>query len=206
MVMRFDRISWTHWALGVIALAVLLGSATPAQSEFILDIDQIGSDVVVTGSGTLDLTDLSGPFANSFSAFMTPQFSQIANGSPIDVPVDVYGGITGGPVSFGPGNGAASFPNTGSGDLVFINLGMLLVPSGYGSGAALSNISTYSNQTFATLGVTPGTYVYTWGNGDHADTLTLNINAAVPEPASLTLLGSALLGFAASRRHRRRRS
>ena len=29
----------------------------------------------------------------------------------------------------------------------------------------LSNSATYSGKTFATLGVTPGTYEWTWGNG-----------------------------------------
>ena len=205
--MRFDRIGWTNRALGVLALGVLVGSATtPAQAAFLLDFEQVGANVVVTGSGTIDLTGLTGPFPNSFSAFMTPQLSQIANGSPTDVPVDVYSGVTGGPASFGPGNGSASFPNTGSGDLVFVNLGMILVPSGYVSDNALSDISTYENQTFASLGVTPGTYVYTWGSGDHADTLTLEIGVAVvPEPASLTLLGGALLGFTVIRSHRRKR-
>jgi hypothetical protein len=68
----------------------------------------------------------------------------------------------------------------------------LIVPIGYVSGSALSDTSTYDNATFNSLGVTPGTYVWTWGSGANADSFTLNIGAAVvPEPSSLLLLGAA---------------
>jgi hypothetical protein len=66
------------------------------------------------------------------------------------------------------------------------------VPTGYVSGAALSNTSTYDNATFASLGVTPGAYVWTWGSGAHIDSFTLVIGA--PEPSGVLLLALPL-GF-----------
>jgi hypothetical protein len=59
----------------------------------------------------------------------------------------------------------------------------------------------------ASLGMTPGEYLYRWGSGDHFDTLTLNIGVVppplpIPEPSTwaMMLLGFAGLGYAAVRR------
>ena len=77
----------------------------------------------------------------------------------------------------------------------------LLVPVGYVSGTALSDSATYNNLTLGAPVVTPGTYVWTWGDG--ADQrFTLRIRAAgVPDGGTtVSLLGCALLGLAAFRR------
>ena len=69
---------------------------------------------------------------------------------------------------------------------------------GYGSRNPLQDTSTYLNKTFSSLGVTPGTYVWTWGTGAHADSFTLQIGpaaTAAPEPATLTQLATGALGL-----------
>ena len=57
---------------------------------------------------------------------------------------------------------------------------------------SLSDSSTYANTTFASLGVTPGSYVYTW----QGDSFTVNVQGAgaapIPEPSALAL---ALVGL-----------
>jgi hypothetical protein len=70
-------------------------------------------------------------------------------------------------------------------------------PDGYVSGDPLSDASVYSDQTFATLGIVEGTYIYRFGAGADADSLTVQIGPAVPEPATWALLavGFASLGL-----------
>jgi hypothetical protein len=87
------------------------------------------------------------------------------------VPSRFYSGFTR-PASFG--SRGFTFPSSGSGDSVDIDgtFEILSVPLDYVSERALSDNSTYDNRTFGSLGVTPGTYVWTWGSGATADSFT----------------------------------
>ncbi len=57
--------------------------------------------------------------------------------------------------------------------------------------------------------MTPGTYAWTWGTGNDADSVTLRIGpgrtddpTAVPGPASGAILAAGLIGLLAARRRR----
>ncbi len=83
-----------------------------------------------------------------------------------------------------------------SGDLVALDTSTGIgVPAGYLSGGPLSDSATYDNTTLASLGVTPGKYVWTWGSGADADSFTL-IAGAVPEPSTWALLLAGFGGLA----------
>jgi PEP-CTERM motif len=181
--------------------AVFLFSSS-AKATFIETLKQQGADVVATGSGTIDLTDLVfllGPTSNNPA--IHPSSAYILTGAANSV--FLYGDISG-PTSFGIG--ASVSASSGSGDLVGIfgsaTADVILVPSTYSSGSSLADTATFDSQTFASLGATPGTYIWTWGTGAHADSFKLQIGA-VPEPSSALLLAVGLSAFAFIRRRRR---
>jgi VPDSG-CTERM motif len=170
----------------------------PAEA-YTVTLEQMGSNVVANGSGPINLTGLTflmqgraQPIINADPAFML-------KGAVMGV--DIYEGITG-PTGFG--SGGIFFPTSSSGDPVGMVISdmTLGVPHRYVSGAALSDSMTFNNQTFATMGLTPGTYVWTWGTGLPNQNFTLIIGGAgVPDGGStVSLLGFGLLGLAALRR------
>ena len=188
-----------HAFYGILALVSLvgLGITQSARANFIAIINQVGNDVVMTGSGTIDLTGLSFYGNGSFNnAYIVPSQGALMLGNLGFVKAYVN---FSGPSSFGSGG----FTNASgsSGDAVGLSgsgSNMLFVPSGYLSGNPLSDTSTYNNATFASLGITPGTYTWTWGTGIHADSFELQI---VPEPSTLALLGvTAIAATVACRR------
>jgi PEP-CTERM motif len=192
-------------ALGAAALGLSVGLALPVQAAYVVTLQQVGANVVATGSGAIDLTDLTlfNPSTTTATAGVVPNRGLIVTGQ-ISALVNLYDGYAG-PTTIG--SGGVIVASSGSGQQVGIqglpdgfSAPVLTVPVGYLSDASLSDTSTYNNRTFASLGVTPGTYVWTWGTGAHADSFTLE---TVPEPASLGMLALGLAGLGLARRMRR---
>ena len=188
--------------LSILLLAgssLLAAAIADANSTFTVTLNQVGPNVLATGSGAIDLTGLSS-FGSTFaSPEMYPAHGIMGTGP--SGTVDVYTGSSG-PASFGPGFGG--FPSTTSGDSVFLeDFGLGIdVPQGYVSGTSLSSSATYSG-TLASLNVTPGTYTWTWDAGANSYVLNVPPATSVPEPGMLTLLGLGLTGIGFSRRKRK---
>ena len=182
-------------------LAIVLGwllSVRPAEAGYTVTLQQVGPDVVATGSGAINLTGLGHPVSQ---VLLNPeihpgpgddQFDMGIATGPTSSSVDTYSVGNqfqiSGPRSFG--SGGLTLASSGSGDMVGTHTliweggeadGFLHVPRRYVSGTFLSNSATWSNATFATLGVTPGTYVWTWGTGADQN-FTLQIGDVSPTP------------------------
>jgi hypothetical protein len=194
---RMRRIMVAGLGAGILIGCGLFASA--AGADYVVTLEQQGGNVVAFGSGTIDTTGLRSRGSNLGFAHIAPAGGEIGTGPASGPqPADAFSGFTG-PPSFGSGDDTSA--DSGSGDIVAISAGLnfLFVPQGYVSGDRLVDTSEYNDATYSTLGVTPGTYIATWGSGPDADSFTLDILPApgtteVPEPSTLMLLALPL-GF-----------
>ena len=175
-------------ALGVGTLIGCGLRAPSAQAAYIVTLTQEGANVVATGSGTIDTSGLN-ILADYYNySYIDSAGATIVTGPVSKTPISIYNGFSG-PTSFG--SGGITDASSGSGNLVGIEGAgpLLFLPPLYNSGSALSDSATYDNQTFTSLGLTPGSYTWTWGSGADADSFTLDVAAApAPGPASIVTI------------------
>jgi hypothetical protein len=199
----------------VLLVCFLVCQFTPsrAAADITIDITQTGSNVVATEMGTVNTTDLTsiGTSNAADQPFLDAQIATLVMGGTAGVSTNelIYSGISG-PGSWGPGTFV--LPTAASGDHFGLdgNNGRLVTPQGYISGTQLMGTATFSGTTISTLGLNKGTYVYTWGSGSAADSLTVRIGtvSAVPEPSTAiaAVFGAvAFVGYGWSRRRRDQR-
>lgn len=190
----------------VALLAMLLTASRPALGAVIITATQVGGDVVFSGGGTLNLTALTSMGNGNLLAGIDFGREVLIGGNPTGFPaVDFYGatGQITAPGLFGAdlftGASLGSGPRIGIAVAAFQgqNAPAVVVPGGYVSGASLSSASTFTGKTFTSLGINPGTYIWSWGSGPSADSLTLTI---LPEPGRLACLLAAVAWLGTLRR------
>jgi len=191
------------------ALCIALGLAfcSPAHAAYVINVQQVGSNVVMTGSGSVNLSALNlfgGGGVNP--SFTQPRFGYALIGQ--SGVSNYWSGFTG-PISFGTMNPVYTPATSSTGVMVGIAAfeNLLVLPSNYVSGASLAtNSSLFENQTFSSMALQEGVYTWNWGAGAAADSFTVQIGQtapAIPEPATwaMMLLGFAFIG-GAMRSHR----
>jgi len=150
-----------------------------ASGNFNVSVSQVGSDVVWNGSGSFNTTSLISNGTQSLGAGFQASLAIWAIGDPTPPgpTLDIYSGVTTFPTSFGTG-GPTGTPS-GFGD----NFGILpngtnrnlLVPTGYTSGSFISGTTTYAGATIAGMGLSGGTYTWSWGSGGNASSIVMTI-------------------------------
>jgi hypothetical protein len=152
---------------------------TPTQGaagNFNVTISQVGPDVVWSGSGSFNLAALTSSGPGSLSSGFNA--GQAIWGIGVSGLTDTYSGVTTYPITFGAGGvGVTSSSGSIFGILPGPSGRSLHVPSGYVSNATISGSATYASQTIVGMGLTSGTYTWSWGAGGNTSTLVMTISS-----------------------------
>lgn len=160
----------------ILIFVVMVGSAKAA---VIMTLTETPAGVTATGNGSVDLTDLVLSRTTVDLAGVDASAGFLEVSATAGTSKDLYTNIVG-PAAFG--TGAFNAAGNGSGDSFGVRgeIFAVSVPNGYVSGEALSGTWTLPGQSFASLGINEGTYVWTWGTGANSDSLTINASVAPP--------------------------
>jgi hypothetical protein len=194
-------------AILVVGLGCWAALSAPARAALIITAEEVGSDVVFTYSGSIDLTGAPVPTVSGAGAFINPSVPALSFRTYASGAADGYLLPSPPPAFAAFGAGGANTPDSQSGDILRISGSgsghEINLPSGYTSGSALSGSMTFNSDSFATLGLTPGVYVWDLTfTGGPAQDATITV---VPEPSAAIGIGALLaLARGADRRRRTR--
>lgn len=184
--------------------ATVAFTASSAGAAVNIAITQVGDDVVLTGSGTFDLTDLTHVNQDSVSFSATgvfPAGGQIVvtrAGKGIVYAYTMSGTAT----SFGTGPAAFSSPEYGTTLGLFAADKLFYISNTYVSNSQIVSKSTIIGSDFTKLGLTSGVYTFLSGNNTITVTIGNNAVAAVPEMQTwaTVMIGFGAIGFGLRRR------
>lgn len=176
--------------------AVTLLACGLSQAAYTINMVQSGPDVVATGSGSLNFAALAFSASGTASPEVSAATGLLIVGSTQST---FYSTGTTGPANIGGGGLVSATSSSGNQVFVFAGSNAVGAPQGYVSGTPLgTSTATWAGRTFASLGLVPGTYKWTWGTGPTADSFTVQIGPATPAaPASIPTLSEwGLIGLA----------
>ncbi len=137
-----------------------------ASAGVVLTAVEVGPDVVISGGGTLDFSAWV-QYTNSDSAAIAPEAVIVGDQGPTftNNGYQISSGVSGPPAFT---TGPVVFADSAAGDIFGIlpqlggSAADAIAPNGYVSGDPLAGSATFLSQSFATLGLNPGTYTFTW--------------------------------------------
>jgi hypothetical protein len=186
-----------------VGLCFVLLSVAEAKAGLIYSITESGGNVVVNISGSVNFDSTLGyEYASSdFRRAVFPSNGHIRiNAYPEGQNRLLYVyAINSFFTPFGSG-GETSFTSTTGDPFGLFNAGIGVSPN-YLSGDPLSATGTINGATFASLGITPGTFVTSFSNPTSGVSDTVTVIAQVPEPCGLILgLTAGVAGLFVRRR------
>lgn len=185
-------------------LAALAMTAGAAQAAVTFNIQEVGGNVVATGSGAINTTGLTVAATANYSKFINGGNGGVIVGSGLIDSVKYTNAATSFQ-SFGTTTNFV-FASSSTGDEFGLHLAdqnSIFLPVGYVSNTALAGALTINGATLASLNLTPGSYLVRLVNGD---SITVNVGGvsapAVPEPATWAMMiaGFGAVGGAMRRR------
>lgn len=198
--------------VAVLLVSSVFASLRPgtADAGMIVNIEQQGSDVVASYSGSIDLTGIGFQTITLSSSVNRIAASQgevsFLNGVANRASLTFQGKNpwTVAPSAFGTNNTVffADTVSVAAGNAFGFNASGFYIESSYVSGTTISGSMTFENEILASMGINAGVGIMnaTFSSGD-----TLTVNTAVPEPTSVALLFTGVAGCVAAGGMRRRR-
>jgi hypothetical protein len=157
----------------------------------LITILEVGSDVVVSGSGSANTSSLTSGGTLSVGSVIYPSADNITLLSAGLTQVIEWTGITGIFPDMGSGSFTQSFNRTGTYSLGimenYLGNAFLYLDEFYVPGTEIGpTTATFTNKSFATLGINTGTYTWTWGSGPTADSFTVQVGEPPVTPTPTT--------------------
>lgn len=198
-----------------VALLGAIVELAPAQaSPFVITLEQVGSDVVLQASGSLDVSRLI-PYTGNAADFhlfaqLNPSLGLVGTAgqvtlyrSPTSFPFGSFDVPISGPSSYGAGGNTFANSSSGSPFIFSYETGVLPhipyigVPVGYVNNTPLSSTATFTNANFASLGINaPAEFEWVWGvNGTIVDNESLTLRTGVSAVPELSTWAMMIIGF-----------